>query len=329
MTLTRNEDAAWDEALLSHPEATLFHTRRWARLLRSVFPRLADRSFCFGPAADPTRVPAFAWRRLGGLLTTVHSSFPFLYGGPVPGHGDRDAMPETLDRLAGAAASVRVTENPFGSRPSARPSPSGYEAHEDGTHVLPLPPTEETYWEETLSTAQRNDVRRLTKKGVSILETRDPAHVEAIYRLYRASFERWGGTPGFVYPPAFYRALVVELGDLCRTTVALHEGRVAGGTFTLLCNGRAHYLAGYFDPEARALRPNVLLQIDSIQHAIRRGCHEYDFLPSGGHASVAAFKEGLGGIRRPFTLFERRGTAHRLLDRVRPRGRSSGKEPNL
>lgn len=300
------DDAEWDRSLFAHAEATLFHGRAWARFLKRVFPALEDRSLWLRVAGRDHLLPLFAWRRGGGLLTTLHSSFPFLYGGLVPA---APALP--LATILPRGASLRLTGNPFAPESGAESEPF------DRTHLLVLPSNEEAYWDQVLSTAKRNDVRRLTKKGVEITASRDLAEVRAVYQLYLASFARWGGRPGFVYPLAYYEGLLTELGDAARFTVARHEGRLLGGAFTVRANGLVHYLAGYFDPEARALRPNVLLQIESIQDAIRGGARCYDFLPSGGHASVEEFKAGLGGVPTSFPLLERRGLLHAGLDRLR------------
>jgi len=307
------DDAEWDRRLYAHAEATLFHGRAWARFLKSVFPALEDRSLWLRVDGRDHFLPLFAWRRAGGLLTTLHSSFPFLYGGLVP-TSPALSLPTMLPR----GASLRVTGNPFAPESAAGSGPS------DRTHLLVLPSTEEAYWDEVLSTAKRNDVRRLTKKGVEISASRDLAEVRAVYELYLGSFARWGGRPGFVYPLAYYEGLLGQLGEAARFTVARHEGRLLGGAFTVRANGLVHYLAGYFDPEARSLRPNVLLQIESIQDAIRGGARCYDFLPSGGHASVEEFKAGLGGVPTPFSLLERRGPLHAAVDRLRGAGKGRG-----
>jgi CelD/BcsL family acetyltransferase involved in cellulose biosynthesis len=151
-----------------------------------------------------------------------------------------------------------------------------------------------------------------------IQETRAAEDAEKVHQLYLRSFARWGGRPGFVHPVAFYRELARE--PAIRFTVARHEGRIIGGTFAVRWNAKVHYLAGYFDPEARSLRPNVLLQIDSIRSAIAGGFLWYDFLPSGGRAAVEQFKEGFGGRRLAFAILERRGRLHRIRDRLRKSG---------
>ncbi len=351
-------DEEWDALLASKPEATFFHTRAWTRLLLGCFPALRDRSLWLESPEGPVLLPLHAWRRAGGLLTTVQSAFPFLYGGPVPARGQdgQERLPDLLSAVGAVRdplVSVRIASNPFslpdpvvvgtsGDRPvesaSDRPAESasdrpaeiavdqpaespggrgaaGLKLRTDTTHRMVLPATEEEYWERGLTTAKRNDVRRLGKKGVTVEETREEAAIDTIYGFYVASFERWGGRPGMVYPHAFYRALLREGGDAVRLTVARHEGKLIGGTFTVRWNGTVHYLAGYFDHESRALRPNVLIQVESILRAIRDGFRRYDFLPSGGHEAVETFKESFGGIRTPYPVWERKGWAHRILRR--------------
>lgn len=340
-------DEEWDEALASAPEATYFHTRAWARLVIRSFSNCRDLSHRWNDpkSGQAHLVPLFEWSRLPRPATR-HSSFPFLYGGAVPAF-DPDGSP-VLFRLALALAhgdrSVRITGNPFEPLTSALhpadPESVGpahppadaesdslerlrYARRLDTTHVRTVPETDSAFWDDELTPARRNDVRRLTKKGVAIEETRAQEDADAVYQLYLHSFERWGGRPGFVHPPGFYRELARD--PAVRFTVARHEGRILGGTFAVRWNSKVHYLAGYFDPEARSLRPNVLLQIDSIRAAIAGGFRWYDFLPSGGHVAVEEFKEGFGGRRLAFPVLERRGLLHRWVDRVRPAGPATKK----
>jgi hypothetical protein len=345
---SRDDETDWDAFVAAHPEGTIFHTRTWARIVLAAFPRLRDVSLVVSGDGTPCILPLFTWSRAGGLFRTLHSSFPFAYGGPVPARDDAgaDLCCHLLPRLRRPLCSWRVTGNPFvgtgradaspsrpedispfrraeasasrpkhvsSFRPEADPAaPHGFTAEEDATHLLALPDTKEAYWDGVLTTAQRNDWRRLGKKGVRVEETRAERDADAMYELYRTSFTHWGGEPRFAHPPGFYRALLAHGGDAVRLTVVRQEGRLAGGCVVLRWNGKAHYFAGYFDREARALRPAALLQIESILRAIRDGYRWYDLLPSGGHASVEAFKETLGGQRTPFPIWTRRGGLHRF-----------------
>ena len=358
-------DSDWDDEVRRSPEGTMFHTRLWSRICVASFPELRDRSLWVEVTTDAGssrhQLPLLEWRRGAGLVNTVHSSFPFLYGGPLPlrGAGGRVVLPEILEFLETVRGTVLVTSNPLAERPFDRlpsaaddatgrrdaaaradaadgiraeqgraPPPAvssgmvpsaNWEQGELTTHLRTLPETESAFWDDELPPRRRNDVRRLTKKGVSIEESQNPDDVSAVYRLYRASFERWGGAPAFVHPELFYQNLVSRGQGDVRFSVARFEGAVIGGVFALRFGRAVHYFAGYMDSEAKALRPNVLLQVDSILHGIRDRYAFYDFLPSGGNEPVEQFKEGFGGVRYSLPVFTRRSLAHRLLARARGR----------
>jgi hypothetical protein len=267
----------------------------------------------------------FRWRRLGGLLATRHSSFPFLYGGPIPARPA--AYGVLLTRLARGRDALVVIGNPFagptvcgavdlahapGGRP-LRPVP-------ETTHLLTLPRSVEEFWERVLSSRKRNDIRRLTQKGVTVELSRDAEDAARVYELYRRRMATWSQRPGLIYPAAFYPAMLERGGDAVRLYVARFEGRVIGGAFITRWNGIAHYNAGYFDDDARALRPNVLIQERVIRDAIADGYHTYDMLPSAGLRPVEEFKESFGGVRTSFPRWEQLGPLHRLVRGLR-RGR--------
>jgi hypothetical protein len=320
------DDHAWDAFLAGHPESTFYHTRIWARILAGAFPGIEDASRWIDIGTARAALPLHGWRRLGGILTTRHSSFPFLYGGPIPRRaGGCDLLPEILADLARGGSSLLLVSNPFGiPAPDEVPPPAaacevppGVSVERDSTHILCLPERFEAFWDDVLTTAKRNDVRRLAKKGVAIRTGTGTEEISALYRFYRQSFGRWGGRPGFVYPEDLYRAMI-ELGEgNVRLYLAEHEGRIVGGAFIVRWNGHVHYHAGYFDHGARSLRPNVLLQEKIIRDAIEDGYRDYDFLPSGGNAGVESFKEGFGGVRVPIERYHYRAPLHRLLARFR------------
>jgi hypothetical protein len=310
------DDGAWDAHLGKHPEATFYHTRTWARILAVGFPRLEDESRWIEADGRRAALPLHTWTRLGGVLATRQSAFPFLYGGPVPRHiGERDLLTETLKELGRGGRSLVVLSNPFAAGAEPGPIPK-IQAIPDATHLLDLPRSVDAFWD-GLSPAQRNDVRRLTKKGVVLRLGGAPAEIRAVYGFYRASFGRWGGEPGMVYPEALYQAMVALGGPAVRLYLAEFEGRLIGGAFVARWNGRVHYHAGYFDHAARGLRPNVLLQELIIRDAIIDGFRSYDFLPSGGNTGVESFKESFGGLRTPVTRYVYRTPIHRLTDRIR------------
>jgi CelD/BcsL family acetyltransferase involved in cellulose biosynthesis len=300
------------------PEATFFHTRVWARTVTAAFPQLVDETRTFAAAGQEHALPLFGWRRLGGLLTTRHSSFPFLYGGPVP--SAPAAWQAAADLLARGPGSAVLIGNPFvlaGSGPGeAPPALAGQPAGWETTHVLTLPASVERYWDEVLDTRKRNDIRRLTRKGVVVETSRSDEDVQAVYALYHKRMATWQQRPGLVYPLELYRRELALGGDAVALYVARFAGRLIGGTFICRYNGIWHYQAGYFDHDVANLRPNVLVQERIIRDAITAGARLYDMLPSAGIASVEEFKESFGGVRTRFPRWEKRGLAHRLAGRL-------------
>jgi hypothetical protein len=311
------DERAYDALLSGHPEATFYHTRAWARIVLQAFPQLEDASGILHVGATPYALPLFLWKRLRGLAITRHSGFPFLYGGPIP--AEPHAWSACLEWLARMRGSLTVIGNPFAGGLAALAAPAGLPRSSEDTHLLELPASIEDYWSSVLTTRKRNDIRRLTQKGVVIETTRAPEDVTRIYELYRQRMAAWARRPRLIYPRALYEGMLRDGGEAVRLYAARYAGETIGGAFIVRWNGLAHYHAGYFDEAKRALRPNILIQERIIRDAIADGCSRYDMLPSAGLASVEAFKESMGGRRTPFPRWERTGTLHRCLRALRPR----------
>jgi hypothetical protein len=307
----------YDALLCGAPEATFFHTRHWARIVTEAFPQLEDCSAILRVDGEPHAVPLFRWRRLRLGPRTLHSGFPFLYGGPIPARPA--AWSALLELLAATRDAVTVIGNPFARDPALAPAASGLTAASEETHLLALPASIEAYWSDVLTPRKRNDIRRLTQKGVTIETTTAEADIDRVYALYRRRMAAWAQRPGLVYPPALHRAMLRAPEGAVRLYVARHAGRVIGGAYIVYWNGIAHYDAGYFDEEMRSLRPNILIQERVIRDAIAQRIRIYDMLPSAGLAGVEAFKESMGGRRTRFARWERIGTCQRLVRSVRSR----------
>lgn len=311
------DDPAYDELLAGRPAATFFHTRAWAQIVTTAFPQLRDESGVFAIGERRFALPLFRWSRLGGLITTTHSSFPFLYGGPIPATAENWGA--LLDALVRRGGSWLVQGNPFAPPPTLEAQDRTGATEADETHLLVLPATVDLFWRDILTTQKRNDIRRLTKKGVRVEVSRDPAEITRVYELYRQRMAAWARRPGLVYPIALYQAMLAAEGDVARLYVARYEDHVIGGTFVCRWNGIVHYTAGYFDHQHRRLRPNVLIQERIIRDAIEERQRLYDMLPSAGLPNVAAFKESFGGVATAFPRWRQRGRLHRLLLALRGR----------
>ncbi|MBM3316928.1 MAG: GNAT family N-acetyltransferase [Candidatus Eisenbacteria bacterium] len=302
-------DEAYERLLAGRPEATFFHTRTWARIVARAFPHLEDCSGILSVEGRPHALPLFRWSRWRGLSTTLHSGFPFLYGGPVP--ADATAWRACLALLADSRAAVTLIGNPLAPPLAETDPPAGLSLRDEETHLLALPESIEAYRDSILSPRKRSYIRRLAREGVFVEPTRSAEDLAAVYGLYRRRMAAWEREAGFVYPIDFYRAMLEIGGDAVRLYAARREGRLIGGAFIVRWNGCAHYCTGFYDDQARDLRPNLMIQEKVIGDAIADGFRRYDFLPSAGLAGVEAFKASLGGELVPFPRWERSSPVQR------------------
>ncbi len=317
------DESRYDSIVTSCPEATFYHTRCWARILCRTFPALRDDSKIIAINGQDHAVPLFRWQRLGGLLTTIHSSFPFLYGGPLP--CNRTSLSVLLSYLAGQRASLALTDNPFASGyPFTEDSDDLITKNRltswgDSTHLLTLPKTSDEFWSGTLTSRKRNDIRRLTRKGVRVELSVAKSDVDLFYSLYLKRMQTWKQPVRLIYPRSLYDNMLELGGDGVKFYVVRFEDALIGGTFVCQFNGISHYQAGYYDHDAGRLRPNVLTQNQIIQDAIDKGGRLYDMLPSAGVESVMKFKESFGGQVIPFRRWDKRGSLHRAQQWLRRR----------
>ena len=385
------DEEQYEAALATSEHGTFYHTRTWARIVTASFPALEDHSGLLRTSQGLHAIPLYCWKRAGGLLRTYHSSFPFLYGGPIPStieawealgkrlrngivsarlmgnpFAPEFAIPESTvaqstaeestaaqstaaqstaaqstpnvsgaaqstanvsgaaqstANVSGAAQSTADESAPRGGGHGAGTSPAiaagSLGARTETTHLLDLPDSPDTYWEKVLTTQKRNDIRRLTRKGVTVETSTADEDVRQVYDFYQRRMATWSQRPGIIYPLELYKKMMSIGGEAVRLYAVRFEGRLIGGTFVCRAYGKVHYHAGYFDDEAKRLRPNVLVQERIIRDAIEDGFHRYDFLPSAGIASVERFKESFGGVRTMFPYWIRLGWLHRLAGRIR------------
>lgn len=179
--LTGWTDAEWNAEVARHREATFFHTRQWTRICLASFPRLRDRSLWLEVTTDAGssrhQLALLERRRLGGLLAVVQSTYPHLYGGPLPaqGAGGRSVLPEILAFLGEGRGTLIITENPLAGRPfdiadrsgggRGRPFPVPEHPREGSRSPGPPPPSGSAPTEGAASGFSPKDLAGLRAEG--------------------------------------------------------------------------------------------------------------------------------------------------------------------
>ena len=190
-----------------------------------------------------------------------------------------EVEPEAHPELAGALRGL-------GFRPAAAVHPSE-------TVIVPLGAEEEML--SRFKPKHRYNIRLGLKRGVTVEEGADP---EELVRQSDATARRQGiSLPQL----AIYRHRL-ELLEWCRTYVARYGGRPIAAIMVARFAGRAYYLFGGSNGDAREVMPAYVLQWTAMRAAAEAGCRDYDLWgvpprpdPSHPWHGLWQFKTGFGG----------------------------------
>lgn len=147
-----------------------------------------------------------------------------------------------------------------------------------------------------MSQKTRYNIRLAAKKGVRIVSG-SLSDFPEFWRLMSLTGER---DAFHIHDSEHYRRLLSSSN--ISLLLAEHEGRkIAAGIFCFF-GGRATYLHGASDNEARNLMAPHLLQWQAIKEAKKRGCQEYDFygIDEEKWPGVTRFKRGFGGFVKEY-----------------------------
>jgi hypothetical protein len=236
----------------------------------------------------------------GAVATVLHQGRGRLRRAYVP-RGPVPATPEALAALAGWARERRLAR--LRVEPEAGPELAGAllglgfrpapAMHPPETTIVQLGPEEQML--AALKAKHRYNIRLGLKRGVTVEEGADP---EELSRQSDATARRHGISLPQV---AIYRRRL-ELLDWCRTYVARYQGRAIAAIMVARFDGRAYYLFGGSNGDAREVMPAYVLQWTAMREAAAAGCRDYDLWgvpprPDPAHpwAGLWQFKTGFGG----------------------------------
>ena len=236
----------------------------------------------------------------GAVASVLHQGGGRLGRGYVP-RGPVPATPAALEALAAWARERRLAR--LRVEPEAGPELAesllglgfkpGPAMHPPETTIVPLGPEERML--AAFKPKHRYNIRLGLKRGVSVEQGCDP---EELSRQSDATARRHGISLPQV---AIYRRRL-ELLEWCRTYVARYQGRAIAAIMVARFDGRAYYLFGGSNGDAREVMPAYVLQWTAIREAAAAGCRDYDLWgvpprPDPGHpwAGLWQFKTGFGG----------------------------------
>ena len=282
----------WDERLARHPEATVFHTAAWARVLSDTYGYLPS---YFTALHEDQLVALLPFMEIRSWLTGTRGvSLPFTDEcRPIlpAGMPFDEAAREVISRAESRGwktIEYRGRCRGMGGLPASA---------EYLTHELDLTPGEEALFSGYRSNVQRN-IRKAQKRGISVASDPTPGGVREFCRLNCLTRKEHGLPP---QPDRFFenlRAHVLEKG-FGTLLLARHEGRVVAGAVFLHFAGKAVYKYGASDRNYQELRPNNLVFREGIRELCGKGVRTLSFGRTDlHHEGLRQFKLSWGAAEK-------------------------------
>lgn len=274
----------WDRYLEGHPEASLYHDRRWAKVigesfghqtfflaletqasLQAVLPLVFLKSPMFGKCL--VSMPYFNY---GGLLANDAS-------------GAQQLIAASL-RLMREVRADYIELRQRSPVPGAWPTKS-----HKVIMLLPLPPDPDALWA-SFKTKLRTRVRRAEKEGFSVHFGKQDLLTD-FYAVFTENM-RDLGTP--VYPKRFFQTICETFPDQSHIVTVRDGSRCVAAGFLLSHRTKIEV------PWASSLRrynhrsPNMLLYWNMLKYSVNNRFQTFDFGRSSRGSGTFAFKEQWG-----------------------------------
>jgi hypothetical protein len=282
----------WDERLACNPDATIFHTSAWARVLSETYKY---QPIYFTTEKEGRLVALLPFMEIRSWLTgTRGGSLPFTDEcAPIL----PDGMPydEAAREVISRAESLQWRTIEFRGR--GRGMGNIPVSAEYLTHVLDLTLGERVLFNRYRSNVRRN-IRKAEKGGISAVLDPTPEGIREFYRLNCLTRREHGLPP---QPFRFFvnlhaHVLAKGFGTL---VLAHHKGSAVAGAVFLHFAGNAVYKYGASDRRYQELRPNNLVFREGIRDLCEKGVRALSFGRTDlHHEGLRQFKLSWGAAEK-------------------------------
>jgi CelD/BcsL family acetyltransferase involved in cellulose biosynthesis len=310
----------------SSPEATVFHTPTWNRIVAEVF----GTDFTYLAAMEGETIagamPVHVVKQPGGgdVCYSPPRLFEVAYGGPLA--ATQGSVSEALVRAAARLGHRAAVDVFCGPQNSAWAEASGLGSERLETAHVDLAPELDEIWMKSVDSKRRNMVRKAEKSGVEVLSCGAEGLPE-----YLAMVEETVERAGFAAQPADYYAKVIDAlapSDGARLYIARRDGRSLAGGIFLRHGAYCYYWHGATARDAGNFGQSEMIQWEVIKWAKTVGCEVYDLVGIERERlpNVARFKLGFTKQVVPFRYVHFRRLPDRVVLKLRRSvfGRSAG-----
>jgi hypothetical protein len=288
------KDPRWDAFLQRHPKASIFHSRNWLEALA--------RTYGYAPIVFTTSSPGMELANgLACCTVTNWLSGRRLVSLPFSDHciplvENPDNVGVVLDYLRGCITKKEWDSVESRSPDSSLPEPPAYEKHSSFYfHTLNLNPSLHELFGAFHKDCIQRKLARAVRENLTYEEGTSDSLLNKFYGLLLLTRRRHGLPP---QPAAWFRNLIVCLGDKVNIRVASKNGRPIASILTLQYKRVLVYKYGCSDQRFSNLGGTQTLLWKAIQEAKNDGLCELDMGRSDrANSGLVAFKDRWGGAR--------------------------------
>jgi CelD/BcsL family acetyltransferase involved in cellulose biosynthesis len=268
-TIDPRTSPEWEEFVLTRPDATVFHTAAWCKVVADTYrytaPYVVARDEQGRITGGVPLMVVESWlsgRRLVGL------PFSDICAPLLPANGREELLEAARDEVARLkATSVELRGPSSGGMPDC--------GFSNGTvffrHVIDL----DDQMESRVESSARRAIRKAEKEGVTIRESAEPADMRRFYNLMVMTRRKHGLLP---QPRRFFEKIHAQFMEPGQGQLLLaeHGGKVSAGDLLLRFRDQLVYKFNASDPRFLGLRPNNLLLWKAMQSGRDSGCRTLD-----------------------------------------------------
>lgn len=314
-------DARWNEFVVRHPAASVFHTSEWMQTLQ--------RTYGFEPfvlTTTPSGLPltngipfcqVSNWRGRRRLVSLPFSDHC------APLVGDPDETSDLLNYLQQNCERKQWKNIELRSGGAVIPDRLSFEQGSTfWWHKLDLRPELDQIFDSLHKDCIQRKIRRAEREQLVEEVGRSEELLRKFYRLLLKTRRRHGLAP---QPFAWFRNLIACLGEMAQIRIASKAGRPVAGILTLLHKHAQVYKYGCSDAKFNNLGGMQMLLWSAIQDAKKEQCVELDLGRSDlDQQGLITFKDRWGASRTKLayqvyprkSLEAARSTSHPLFSKL-------------
>lgn len=304
-------DKRYEDFVSSHPDATVFHSPDWIRVLHESYGFIPHCAASEEKGVITGVLPYMKTRSITGKKRYVSLPFSDFCEPLFQTNGEFDCA---LEKVCEQADIDKINDLELrGGRIFLADRQPAFKTIL--THDIDLKPDEQVILKAFRSSTRRN-IKKAERSGVSIVHETSLDALETFYRLNCKTRREHGIPP---QPWHFFRYLTTHFLEKNTgfITLAVWKNKAIAANIFLVYGKTAYFKYGAMDKTCQQLRAGNLTMWAGIRQCKAIGCTRLNLgRTERQHTGLLQYKRGFGGIEQTISYFRRRRRNKKFVNSV-------------